>query len=176
MTEVFVNCGDKSGQMKIQQMAFMIVAVFIFFALVGLAFLGFQLKDVKSNAQSLEREGTISSLSVIADMPELNCDSNDFMCLDKSKLLIMGSSKFREMYNEFWPVVSIEVKKIHPFDEQNVECSISNPDTCNHYTIYNSDSTNGFEKYSTYVSICEQKSSYGTNCELGKLIVGVKLK
>jgi hypothetical protein len=71
------------GQMKIQQMAFMIVAVFFFFVLVGLFFLEIQFKDVKSGAADLQKEQAISSLRVIADMPELNYDSGETMTVDE---------------------------------------------------------------------------------------------
>ena len=164
------------GQMKIQQMAFMLVAVFIFFALVGIGFLGYNLKDIRSSAQELERQSTISSLKVIADMPELNCGSGKFMCLDKDKLLVMSSADFLKKYSEFWGVASVEVKKIHSFEERNADC-FSSSENCNYYEIYNSNSQTNSQKYSTYVSICEKKSESGIKydfCELGKLIVGVK--
>ena len=42
--------------MQIQQMAFMIVAVFFFFILVGLFFLAIQFKGIKSSAAQLQKE------------------------------------------------------------------------------------------------------------------------
>ena len=49
----------RKAQMKIQQMAVMIVAVFFFFILVGLFFLGIVFKDVKGGAGQLQKEQAI---------------------------------------------------------------------------------------------------------------------
>ena len=53
----------KTAQMKIQQMAFMILAVFFFFVLVGLFFLGLEFRDIKKNSEQLKNEQAISSLN-----------------------------------------------------------------------------------------------------------------
>ena len=100
------------GQMKIQQMAFMIMAVFLFFILVGLFFIGIQFKDVRGSAAQLQKEQAISSLRVIADMPELSYDSSETMTVDEDKLAIM-SGNFSSSYDVFWPVASIGVYKVY---------------------------------------------------------------
>lgn len=163
----------KKGQMQIQQMAFMIIAVFFFFVLVGLFFLGIQFKDIRGDAAYLQKEQAISSLRVIADMPELNYGSSESMTIDEDKLKVM-SRDFGENYDLFWPVASIEVYKIYPsFDEVKV-CPGAD---CNYYELYNNNQSN-IKTYSTYVSICEnvkEKGSVYDKCEIGKLVVGVKI-
>jgi hypothetical protein len=165
----------KKGQWKIQQMAFMIVAVFFFFILVGLAFLGFQGGKIKSDFEDLQKEKTISSISIVANMPELNCAGGKDLCLDEDKLLIMSS---KTNYAEFWPVSSIEVRKILNGEEE-VLCRSGNQESCNYYNVYDSsDSFNSeFKKFSTYVSVCKKMQEFSSvydKCEIGKLIVGVK--
>ena len=159
------------GQMKIQQMTFMILAVFFFFILVGLFFLGIQFRDVKQSAAQLQTEQAISSLKVIADMPELNYDSRESMTLDEDKLKIM-SGNFGSYYSEFWAVASVKVYKIYPKFNELVKCPALN---CNYFEVYD----NGQESvktYSTYISICKKIKETGyvyDKCEVGKLVVGV---
>jgi len=171
------------GQMKIQQMAVMIVAVFFFFILVGLFFLGIVFKDVEGSAEDLQRAQAISSLGVIADMPELNFDSGESMTLDEDKLRIM-SGEFGEDYDLFWPVASIGVYKVYPRFDEVEECPGTN---CNYYEIYNPSGHENLQAgdggyrdvktYSAYVAICEKVRESGStydDCEVGKLVVGVR--
>ncbi|MBT7102227.1 hypothetical protein HN935_01825 [archaeon] len=163
----------KIGQMKIQQMAFMIMAVFLFFILVGLFFIGIQFKDVRGTAAQLQKDQAISSLRVIADMPELNYDSSETMTVDEDKLVVM-SSNFSGAYNVFWPVASVGVYKIYPAFDSVKKCPGLG---CNFYDIYDSGQSN-VKTYSTYVSICKRVREEGSafdRCEVGKLVVGVKI-
>ena len=159
----------KSAQMKIQQMAFMIVAVLFFFILVGLFFLSWQYKSVRGNYAQLQKDSAISSLSVLTDMPELTCG---YLCLDADKLQAMVGKS--ESYRDFWSVASIEVRKVHPEVSEWVECPSAD---CNVYEVYDSGQTNQ-KKYSTYVSLCKKIKEGGyiyDNCDIAKLIVGVEV-
>ena len=160
------------GQMKIQQMAVMIVAVFFFFVLVGLFFLGIMFKDIGGSAERLQREQAISSLRVIADMSELNYDSSWSMSLDEDKLGIMFGD-FGEAYDLFWPVASVEVFKVYPRFDEVKECPGIG---CNYYGVYDNGQSD-VKTYSTYVAICEKVRESGStydDCEVGKLVVGVR--
>ena len=161
---------DKKAQMKIQQMAFMIVAVFLFFILVGLFFINWQFKDVRRGFAQLEKEQAISALGVLADMSELNCDSRESFCVDEDKLIIMSG----EGYENFWPVASVKVYKIYPGFSEVVKCPGLN---CNYYEVYNSRQKQ-MKEYSTYVSICKKIKEFDyvyNKCEIGKLVVGVEV-
>ena len=161
---------EMRGQMKIQQMAVMIVAVFFFFVLVGLFFLGIMFKDVKGSAGDLQRAQAISSLSVIADMPELNYDSSWSMSLDEDKLRIM-SGDFGRNYDLFWPVASVGVYKVYPRFDEIRKCPGAD---CNYYEIYDN-GQKGVSTVSAYVAICEKvRGMADGRCEIGKLVVGVK--
>ena len=163
----------KKGQMKIQQMVFMILAVFIFFALVGLFFLRLQLGGVNSGAAQLQKEQTISSLAVIVNMPELSCSSKEEFCLDEDKLNVMAGG-FGEDYEEFWPVASVKVYKVYPLFDEVIECPALN---CNYYEIFDNKQEN-IKEYSTYVSICKKVRDSGyvyDKCEIGKLVAGVRI-
>lgn len=160
----------KKAQMRIQQMAFMIIAVFFFFVLVGLFFIGWSYKDIKSNYEELQKEQALSSLKVISNMGELNCEENTELCLDEDKLVVMS----RKDYSDIWPVASIRVYQLYPKINKTVLCPAPN---CNYYQVYDSKQKN-LKEFSTYVSICRrdtQNSYQYEKCNIGKLIVGVKL-
>jgi len=161
------------GQMKIMQMAFMIVAVFFFFVLVGLFFFCIHFKDVKSSAAQLQKNQAISSLRVIADMPELGYDSRESMTLDEDKLRIMAGG-FGDIYEEFWPVASVAVYKLWPVASELKSCPGVG---CNYYELFDNGQSD-VKTYSTYVSICKKVKEDGfvyDRCEVGKLEVGVKI-
>ena len=80
----------RSAQFQIQQMAFMIVALFIFFAIAGLFILSISLGDVQSNAQDLKTEKAISFLSTLPSMTEFNFDGTCINCLDKDKIRVFS--------------------------------------------------------------------------------------
>ncbi len=87
---------SKKAQFKIQQMAFMLIAVFLFFILVGLGFVGYQVKSVRGNYDQLQKDQAISSLQVLTDLPEFSCG---YLCLDEEKLTVM--SRGLEDYRKF---------------------------------------------------------------------------
>ena len=160
--------------MKIMQMAFMIVAVFFFFVLVGLFFLAIQFKDIKSNAARLQREQAISSLKVISDMPELNYGASESFTLDEDKLKVMTGG-YDAVYGQFWPVASVSVYKLWPVATELKECPGVG---CNYYKLYNNGQSN-IHTESTYVSICKKVKESGSvydRCSIGKLEVGIKIR
>ena len=158
------------AQFQIQQMAFLILAVFFFFILVGLFFMSFQYGNIKSSAASLQKQQAIASLATIANMPELNCDSRTEFCIDLDKLKVMSNNS---AYSDLWPVASVNAQVIYP-SSTLVKCPFT---ACNYYEIYNSNQKN-VKEYSLYVSICEKKREEQytyDDCKIGKLIVGVKI-
>jgi hypothetical protein len=163
----------KKGDLQIQQMAFMLLFVFIFFAMAGLFFVMFYSKDLKSNYQSSQIDLAISSLETIANMPELNCDSQKSFCLDEDKLLVFASNSQR--YAEFWPVSYIKVRKLYPTSSEQIRCPNTN---CTYYEVYDSKPTEIIGR-DTFVSICKRVAKpqgVSTECTIGKLEVGVKLR
>lgn len=161
---------NKTAQMKIQQMAFMILAVFLFFIIVGLFFLSIELRSIRQEAMILNEEAAISSLQVISDMTEFSYDSGESLTLDEDKLRVLSTISG---YDSFWGVSSIKVYKIYPA-ERIIKCPAQN---CNYYEIYNNGQKN-VKEYSTFVSICKKVKEFGyvyDRCEIGKIAVGVKI-
>jgi hypothetical protein len=162
----------KKADMKIQQMTFMILFVFIFFAVAGLFFLSIQSSKITQTFNLLQKETAVSSMQSIANMPELNCDPSRSFCIDQDKIMVFaGDSK---SYGDFWPVASIKVRKAYPKMERDIKCPATN---CTYYEIYNSGQKN-IQEYGIFVSICKKIKSEGViqeECEIGKLSVGVKI-
>ena len=164
---------NQKAQMKIQQMAFMIVAVFFFFILVGLFLLKVQFSGIQKSAAELEKEQAVSSLKVIANMQELNCNSRESLCLDKDKIKIM-SGELKEFYETFWPIASIKVYLLDTESTEIIACPSLN---CNYFEIFDNKQTNT-EEYSTYISVCEKVKELSyiyDDCEIAKLVVGRKI-
>jgi hypothetical protein len=164
---------SRRGQMKIQQMSFMIVAVFIFFVLVGLFFVNFQLREMKRGANEINRDQTLLSLEVIAQMPELSCGGSRVRCIDEDKLILM-SGPFGEKYRDLWPVSSIKVYKIYPAFTHELACPAPH---CNHYVLYD-DGQVDRQEYATYINVCRTMRDGGQmyeDCEVAKLSLGVRL-
>jgi len=160
------------AQLKIQQMAFMIVAVFFFFLLIGMAYLSYQFASVKTKYADLQKEEAIRSLETLTNMPELSC-SESFLCIDEDKLYALS---VKGGYDELWPVASIKVYKIYPSfkGSTQVKCPDAN---CNYYLVYDS-GQKSVEEYASFVSLCKKVREGGytyNKCEIGKLAVGVKL-
>ena len=165
---------EKRGQMKIMQMAFMIIGVFFFFVLVGLFFLNFMIGDVQSGAYELQKRQAISSLEMIAGMNELSLDSRESMMLDEDKLMVM-SGGLGDGYEDFWPVASLRVYKVYPTFSEEKKCPGID---CNYYDIYDSGQVD-VVTYSSFVSICKRVKEFGhiyDKCEIGKIVAGVKIR
>jgi hypothetical protein len=165
---------NKKADMQIQQMAFMLLFTFIFFAMVGLFLVMFYSKDAKFNYEVQQINLAISSLETIANMPELSCTSQRSFCLDKDKLLVFASNAAR--YKDFWPVAYIKVRKVYPIPQEQIRCPSAD---CTYYEIYDSHEQDSVIGRDTFVSICEKvarpSGAIEEICEIGKLDVGVKL-
>jgi hypothetical protein len=168
---------NKFAQFKIQQMAFMLIAVFIFFTLVALFFLQVSLGGLKFSAQEFEREQVLSVLSTLSEIPELSCYDGSVDCLDVDKLLVLRGTS--EYYKHFWPIASIRVHKVGSNVSSNeVICKgPRTPANCTYFDVYDSGQTSVSE-YATYVAICTTSQRSGRSyrdCEMGKILVGMKV-
>lgn len=163
---------NKKADMKIQQMTFMILFVFIFFSVAGLFFVSIQSARMTQAYNLLQKETAISSIQTIANMPELNCEPSRSFCVDEDKLMVFAGRS--GSYGDFWPVASIKVRKAYPKSTKDIKCPAAN---CTYYEIYNSQQKN-IQEYGIFVSICKKLREGGViqeECEIGRLDVGVKI-
>lgn len=168
---------NKKAQMKIQQMSFMLVIVFIFFALVAMIAISIFLNNLNKNANMLKEENAKLLASRIANSPEFNCetayDRERTNCVDLDKVMMLKENIGK--YRNFWGVTSLEIRRIYPKSSSanlNIECTKENYPNCDLITIV--DNPNAPDRYS-YVALCRGEVYNGnrvTKCELGKIIVG----
>lgn len=172
--EIFTK--SKLSQLKIQQTAFMLLAVTLFFALVGLLVLGFRLSDIKSSANLLEEENAVLLASKLANSPELSCGESfgteKISCVDADK--IMNLKTYISKYSDFWGVSNIEIRKIYPKSSADKLCTMSNYPDCNIIRLISNQVIG--KSASTFVSLCRKESMEGSQdyydkCEIAKLII-----
>ncbi|MBU0894367.1 MAG: hypothetical protein KKF48_04775 [Nanoarchaeota archaeon] len=178
-----VNYGKtKKAQLKIQQMAFMLIAVTIFFALVGMFVLVFKFSELKESASLLEEKDAILLAEKLANSPEFSCGdsfgTHKLNCIDADKIMILKSRISR--YSNFWGSSNIEIRKIYPGITGKVLCNSGNYPNCNIIRLI-SDEITGVDA-STFVSLCRKELDTGSDlgfynkCELAKLMVSYEQK
>lgn len=154
---------NKKAQFKIQEMAFVLVAVIVLFAFVMIFFSRFQLSLIQKSAEEIRREEAINMLHTLAAMPELKCSSGgEINCIDISKL--QGFLKVRSNYYGMWKnayLSKIEIQEFYPEGES--------------YELYSApeEPEQGYIAYSTYIPLCKQEK-YEMNCVIGKITVSSK--
>jgi hypothetical protein len=169
-----VNKLNKQGQMKIQQISFLLIVIFLFFALLGMIFLSYYLKNIKEKANELEEKNAHLLVSKIANSPEFSCgiaygSSEKTDCVDGDKVMMLKENINK--YSDFWGVKSIEIIKIYP-EGFNRECTNLTYPKCNSIKLINS-STLG-NSASNFVALCRKENYKGEiidKCELAKLII-----
>ena len=168
---------NRIGQMKVQQTAFMLVALTIFFILVGLFALTFYFSGLRESKQLLDEKEAFLLVSNLANAPELSC-GNAFGgtksdCVDFDKAMVL---KTREtIYSKFFGVSGIEIQKLYPDDDFEVECTNATYPECGNLVIFETAEEIGIDK-SAFVALCRKEKSGTTfynKCELAKLIVRV---
>ena len=124
---------DKKGQMKIQQMAFMLMAVFVFFGLVGMLVIGIKSSGLKESAADLEEKNAMLLAAKLANSPEFSCgnsfDTGEISCVDADKVMVLRENL--EKYEDFWGVSDIEIRKIYPVFGGEIPCTRKNYPDCN---------------------------------------------
>lgn len=178
-----INKKSRKAQLKVQEMAFMLMAVVLFFILAFLFFMTIKYKQMYKEAGLIEQEKALSTVSKLADTAEFTCTfPRRSLCVDEDKLLVM---KDRKAYAGFWPVTSLSVVRVFPEtdnkDKGLVECTEANYPDCNLFSIYEKQGkgNESTETLSVFVSLCRKdtKNNYVyEKCELGKMLAGFEPK
>jgi len=160
----------KKGQMKIQQMVFLLVAVTIFFVLVGMFFVTVVFSGLRESAALLEEENALLLVSKLANSPEFSCGnafgSTKINCIDSDKAMALKNNINK--YSGFWGVDGIEIKKIYPEDERI--CTFENYPDCGEILLLSSRGTG----VSNFVALCKKENIEGQiydKCELARISV-----
>jgi len=155
------------GQLKIQQMAFVLVAIMIFFAMVGLFYFSIKIADLKGSAQDLREDKVRETVRKMAGSPEFAWTASDCAsCIDLDKVLAL---KERKVYEDFWDFSFLQISRVYPSEGE--ECTKLNYPRCGTITII--DKKENTIAHSAFVSLCrfDGVEEY-SKCELGKIILG----
>lgn len=162
----------KKAQLKIQQMAFMLIAVTLFFVLIGMFVLTIYVSELKNTAAVLDEKNALLLVTKLANSPEFSCGESfgnlRTNCIDADKVMMLRERISN--YKNFWDVENIEIRKIYPKSE-NKECTLKNYPDCNIIKIREGDITT---EYSNFVSLCRKEAFEGESenkCELAKLMI-----
>jgi hypothetical protein len=165
---------NKTGQMKIQQMAFMLMAVTLFFVLAGMFVLVIRFAGLKESAALIEEENALLLVTKLANSPEFSCGeafgSSRINCIDADKVMMLRENIAR--YVGFWGVAKIEIRRIYP-DKGDEICNSANYKDCGVIEVLSKD-VNLLPPSSNFVSLCRKEELNGEiydKCELAQLIV-----
>ena len=152
----------------------MILAITLFFVLVGMLILATNLSNLKQKATALQQDNARLLASKIANSPEFSC-GNSFgtgmsSCVDIDKVMALKSKIGDYKNGNFWGITGLEIRKIYP-KNQGRECTKDNFPNCGKITLIQSNKGTGI---SNFVSWCEFDSNGGNpypRCYLGKIII-----
>jgi hypothetical protein len=164
---------NKKSQLKIQQMIFMIIAVFFLFILVGLFFLSIAMNNLKKTALITEEKSSMLLVSKLANSPEFSCGNafgtSRINCIDFDKLMALKENAGG--YSDFWGVAKIEVRKVYP--ASNVTCQETNYPDCGIIKILDRNVKTLPYSYD-FVSLCRKETNeveIYNKCELARLMI-----
>jgi hypothetical protein len=167
---------NSKAQLKIQQMAFMLMAVTIFLILAGIFAMTLKYSSLKKDAQFINEENAMLLASKIANSPEFACGrafgGGKLDCIDADKIMILKQNS--EKYKSFWGVENIEVVKI-PFSNSGKICDMNNYPNCDRIRIFDKE-VQGVDS-STFVSLCRKEAFEGESydkCDVAKVMVSYK--
>jgi len=161
--------------MKIQQMAFMLIAVVLFFALVAMFVIVFKFSGLKESAAVLEEKNAMLLVAKLANSPEFSCEgsfgSARANCIDTDKVMMLKENIAK--YRDFWGVSDIEIRKIYPKLTSDILCNTESYPDCNIIRLRSSEIAG--TGVANFVSLC-RKEGLNDKCELGKIIVSYEVE
>lgn len=162
---------DREAQFKIQQSAFMILGVVLFFIIVGLFWLTLKSSSINKGYSEIKQEQAVGLALTISDSPELTCG---VQCVDYDKAIVLKNTR---LFESLWPVSSVQIRKVYPnsVGKTIIECNSGNYDNCNLLVIENKAIKPSGGVASSFIKLCrKEKNAAGytyDKCELGEIIV-----
>lgn len=155
-----------------QEMAFMLVGVIMFFVFVGLFGFAIFFNILKDNAQRAAEDETLAAVKNLAGSPEFYCATSKINCVDADKVMALSNNP---NYMKFYSFSRLEIIKSSAFKKNRadmVKCTMANYPDCEEIIIY--DKNKNYEKaVSSYVALCRIERENDANyqkCELAKLV------
>ena len=164
----------KKGQAKIQEMAFVLIAIIIFFAMVALVYFSIRLYSLRGEATTLGEETARETVRKLSDIPEFSwAKSGCSNCIDLDKVLALKGMIADGTYKDFWDLDYLAIRRIYP-ERTAGECTSSNYLDCTTISLINKTADYG-SPVSAFVALCGfDAGSNGIKCELGKIYASAK--
>ncbi|MFA5992168.1 MAG: hypothetical protein WC796_00500 [Candidatus Pacearchaeota archaeon] len=159
----------KSGQLKMQQMIFMIIAVFIFFTLVFLIYASMNLSSLKREARDSQTEKVAGMVVKLASTPEFNFN-NQPSSVDIDKLMVL---KDKKVYAQFLGIDGAIIEKIYP-TSKGIECTETNYPECDIIRMFTKEDIAKNFASSAFVAWCRKVTVEGRSynkCELARMVI-----
>jgi hypothetical protein len=138
------NMENKKGQLKIQEMAFVLLALALLAMIAFIFFMRLQASSLERAGEETRQATAVSLLGKIAALQELRCEKGE-ICIDEDKVT---AAKTKNIANLFQGLKKVEVKRIYP-DGPNL-------------IIWQS--AQGNQSYSTFINLCKSEK-VGTSVE-----------
>ncbi|NQT59079.1 MAG: hypothetical protein HQ557_08865 [Bacteroidetes bacterium] len=159
-------------------MAFMLLAVTLFFVLAGLFILTIKFSGLRESATELEEQNAMLLVRKLANSPEFSCgyafDESKIACIDADKVMILQQNIENYEKSNFWGrETNIEIRRIYPETDTEI-CDLGNYPDCN---VINLKSEPIPAEYSNFALLCRKESYEGeiyNKCELAKVMVSYK--
>lgn len=152
---------NRHGQMKIQEMAFVLIAFIFLLGLLLLFFARFQMAQIQDISDQIRIVRGQNMLQYVANLPELNCPSSfsglaGRSCIDYDKLKVFVNKqdingKYKNIFESAY-LSKVEVDLVFPANET--------------FILYNSNEQKNVQAYKTFIPICEEDSQKGS-CKIG---------
>lgn len=168
---------NKIAQMKIYEMIFMLVAIFLFFILAGLFGLSLFSSNLHEEVNIAASDRALVALTNLADSPEFNCVDSRPNCIDGDKVIWLTNNSD---YKNFWPFSSLSILRESGFNKSEtdmIKCSSDNYPDCDILVVY--DNNVNEKTTSTYVAFCRKETdnmNVYDKCEIAKIIAGSEVK
>ena len=169
--------GSSKAQLKIQQTAFMLVALTIFFAIILLVYFTVSIANLKFSAEKLKDEEARAIVRQLAGSPELSftASSDCSSCIDLDKAFQLKGKNYENLWNLNYlyiertlPVLSI------------TECTPSSyPENCGKITLIDINTGESFSTKPAFVTLVHWDGSLnngigGYKYELGRIHASAK--
>lgn len=168
-----LRVGSSRGQLKIQQMAFVLLAFILLFGFVLMFYVSIRLSSLREDVTVLRHEQAQELVRKLAASPEFAWTVNDCAsCVDLDKVFALKNQS--QAYRALWGTHTrlLRVQQVYPSSEREVECTRATYPDCSTITLV--DQRADYSSDEAYVALCRMEgTSVGSRCVLGKLILGV---
>ncbi|MBI2631527.1 hypothetical protein HYW75_00810 [Candidatus Pacearchaeota archaeon] len=169
----YFNENDKrKGQLKIQEMAFVLIAIMIFFAIIALFYFSIRVQNLKGSVEEQRDDEAKALVRKLVESPEFSLTTEECSsCIDFDKVMAL---KERKEYQGFYPVDYLSIKVINASNER--ECTRENYPACDILTLIKKKDDFG-TPIGAFVALCRQEF-FGQDkyikCGLGKIYASGK--